>query len=257
MNSQRDLRADLAAAERRVHEHPGYKEHVELEALRVSIIGVFLPNLQELVELLDRAAEDPVLAMELIQNVREPAVRERFQARATQRLHNYLASAQSLVDHVPRLMRSRQGRIVDEFGVRKAEVLANPEVPFMVNLRNYTLHRKLPFLGHRVSMTNVNTPEAKMESEVELGVADLLEWDGWPEPVRNYLEGHGKTVPLRPIVKKHGELLLEMNSWVHHELTRANDPALDEVDELIIQCNMVMTGGDRAMAERRARRDFS
>ncbi len=257
MNSQRDLLADLAAAERRVHEHPGYKEHVDLEALRMSIIDVFLPNLQELVQLLDRAAEDPTLAMELIQNVREPAVRERFQARATQRLHNYVASAQSLVDHVRRLMRDREGRVVDEFGKRKAAVLANPEVPFVMNLRNYTLHRALPFLGHRLSMTNVNTPEAKMESEVELSVVNLLEWNRWPAPVRTYLEGHGDALSLRPVVKKHGELVFELNSWLHHELARANDPALDEVNELVIQLNMVMTGGDRATAERRARRDFS
>ena len=122
---------------------------------------------------------------------------------------------QSLVEHVRRLMRGRAGPIVDEFEERKADVLSNPEVPFVVNLRNYTLHRMLPFLGHRLSMTDVNTPEARMESEVQLNVASLLEWDGWPAPVRADLESGTEALPLRPVVKKHGELVLELNSWLH------------------------------------------
>lgn len=31
----------------------------------------------------------------------------------------------------------------------------------MVGLRNYTLHRTLPFFAHTLSMTNVTTPERR------------------------------------------------------------------------------------------------
>ena len=252
-----DQSEERRAAERRIYEHPGYKEYTELEALERSIIGVFVPNLRELVALLNAAAIDEALAIELVQNVREPIVRDQFHAQVTQRLHNYLASAQSLVDHVRRLMRDRTGEITEEFEHRKAKTLRNLEVPFMVDLRNYTLHRTLPFLGHVLSLTQINTPEQKMVSEVQLVTAQLLEWDGWSSNGHAFLQQSGEAVILRPVVKRHGELVLRLNSWLHNELSRANGAALEEVNELVVDVNTILTGGDRATAERRSRRDFS
>lgn len=129
MSADRDLYGELKAAERRIFEHPGYKERMELQALELSITAVFVPNLRELRALLEAASTNEELAFELIQNVREPTVREQFHAQTTQRLPNYLASAQSLVDHVRRLMRDRAGPIAKEFERRKAALLQNPEVP--------------------------------------------------------------------------------------------------------------------------------
>lgn len=132
-------------------------------------------------------------------------------------------------------------------------MLNNPEVPFMLSLRNYTLHRTLPLFAHTLSMTNVNTPDQRMESEVQLGVADLLAWDGWAAPARAYLEAAGEAVQLRPVVKKHGELITQLNMWLHHALADANEEALHEVNELIIDRNAILTGGDREAAVRESR----
>lgn len=256
-STEEPFRERLRRAERRIFDHPGYKEYRELEALERSVSGVLIPNLKELLSLLDAAATNEELAIELIQNVREPVVRERFHAATTQRLHNYLASAQSLIDHVRRLMRGRVGPIVEEFERRKAEVLENPEVPFVVDLRNFTLHRTLPFFAHRLSMTKVNTPEQAMESEVELAVGQLLEWDNWSKPSRKYLESQGETVVLRTVIKKHGELVISLNGWLHNELSGANDSALEEVNRLVVEANAIFTGGDLDEAEQLAKRFMS
>ena len=257
MGSDHDLSAELDAAQRRVQEHPAFRELLELQALRVSLTGVFNQNHLELMQLLDRAAHDSELAIELMQNVREPIVADRFKAQVTQRLHNYVASAKSLVDHVRHLMRGREGPIPEEFEKRKADLLSHPEVPFLGDLRNYTLHRALPFLGTRVSMINENTPEEGLAGEIRLSVASLLEWDRWTAPARAFMVDQRDVVPLMPVVDRHGRMVFELNAWLHHELSLANAPAMDELDELIIQQNMIMTGGDREMAERRARRDFT
>jgi extradiol dioxygenase family protein len=184
-------------------------------------------------------------------------VRERFHGQVTQRLHNYLASAQSLVEHVRRLMRDRKGPIVKAFKERKSKVLENGEMPFMHDLRNYTMHRTLPFFAHMLSMTNVNTPEQKMVSEVQLSVPQLLEWDGWRASAKTFIEAQGDAVAVRPVVRKHGELVFGLNMWLHNQLAKANDAALDEVNELIVDANTILTQGDRETARRRARRDFS
>ena len=107
--------------------------------------------------------------------MREPTVRDRFQDQTTQRLHNYAAATMTLVDHPRRLLRDRNDHISQEFGVRLATTLDNPEVPFIQDLRNFMLHRSLPQLMHSLSMTNVNTPEAQMDSQVQLSTDELLE----------------------------------------------------------------------------------
>lgn len=99
------------------------------DELQRSIQWVFLPNLAELLGLLQRAATDEELAIELMQNMYEPVIRERFQAAVTRGLHNYLASAMSLVDHVRAIMRGRTGRVADEFTERRWELQTNPEIP--------------------------------------------------------------------------------------------------------------------------------
>lgn len=251
MCADRDLSGELKAAERRIFEHPGYREYVELQALELSITAVFIPNLRELLALLEAASTNEELAIELIQNVHEPTVRDQFHAQMTQRLHNYLAGAHNLRDHVRRLMRDRTGPIAEEFERRKAALLQNPEVAFMADLRNYTLHRKLPFFAHTLSMTKVNTPERVMESEVQLNVAELLEGDRWTAPSRDYLKSQGDAVALRPVVHKHGELVFHLNTWLHNELSSHAGIAYDEVHLLAQAWSSVDNPREfRAVAER-------
>jgi hypothetical protein len=253
VNAERNLSEGLAASDRAIAEHPGFQEYLELEALKRSLMAVFMPNLRELLGLLRAASTNPELAFELVQNVREPVVRDRFHDELTQRLHNYAASAQSLVELVRHLLANREGPIVDDFERRKQKVLLHGEVPFMKCLRNYMLHETLPFFAHTLSVKDANTPDAKMESEVELNVADLLRSDYWNTPARAFLEAQGERVILRPIVYKHSKLVFHLNSALYTELSKANAASLAEANELIVARNAILTGGDIEEAKRISR----
>ena len=62
----------------------------------------------------------------------------------------------------------------------------NPEVPFVKDLRNFTLHRELPGLGHTVQFADLNSSDASMSSEVDLSVEQLwLGPSGSPLHVRS------------------------------------------------------------------------
>lgn len=110
-------------------------------------------------------------------------------SRATSK--NYLASAASLRDHVRHLMDGRDGQVTEEFDRRKKEVLQHPEIPFVFDLPNFALHRKLAFFAHTLSMSNVKKP-IKVESEVQLNVVERLEWNGWTSAAQAYLRGLGE-----------------------------------------------------------------
>jgi hypothetical protein len=96
----------------------------------------------------------------------------------------------------------------------------------------------------------MNTPDQRFESEVELSVLNLLEWDRWSVSSRRFLTDQGEAIVLRPIVRTHGQLVLQLNSWLYDELGRANAQALVEVNRLVVERNAVLAGSDIAAAER-------
>ncbi|MEW6477167.1 MAG: hypothetical protein AB1679_33345 [Actinomycetota bacterium] len=235
----------------RIRSHPGYIEYMNCLAFEQTIAGVFSPNLRELVELLERAARDEGLAIELIQNVRRPDIRERFQAALTRALHNYVASAMTLVDHARRLMRGRSGPVVDEFQQLKLAVVERGEVQFVHGLRNFMLHRTVPLIGHRLSFAHVNTPQQTMRSEVSLSVSQLLEWDRWPGPAKDFLAEQADDLELRPVIRLHGDLTYKLNVWLHTALVAANGPALEDVNRLVEEANAALMGCDIETARQR------
>jgi hypothetical protein len=85
---------------------------------------------------------------------------------------------------------------------------------------------------------------------------ELLVWDGWSAAARAYLRdlGEGAAVTLRPVIKQHADLVLDLNVWLLRELASANEGALDEVNELIVAANAILTGGDVEEARRLAHR---
>jgi hypothetical protein len=248
-NANGSLADQLKEAERKLFKHSGYRQWVKYSALHQTITAVFIPNWNELLALLEQASADQQLAIELVQNVHRPDVRDRFQALTVQRLHNYVAGTMTLVDHVRRISDYVKDVIAD-FEQRKVALVNHPEVPFVQDLRNYTLHHSLPLVAHRLSMSAVNTPAQQMESEVELSVGELLRWKKWSASSKAYLANQDEVVGLRPLVRTHGDLVVKFNMHVYQELARANEPALQEANELVIARNALLVDGDRAAGVR-------
>ena len=194
--------------------------------------------------LLEQAATDEHLAVELVQNVHAPVVRERFQVLVSQRLLNYLAATSTLADHTLLIMNGRTGLLADEYGRRKVAFVAHPEVPFMSRLRNFTLHYKLPVLGHTVSFDAVNTSAQTMKSDVELSATELLQWDGWTRPAEEFIRQQGNAVQVLPVVRTHHELVNEFNIWLHTELVSENAAGIAQLNELIVERNAILAGVD-------------
>lgn len=240
--------AALRDVEQRLFDHPGRKEQELCDGLARTIYAVLIPNRDDLLSLLDRAANDVNLAVELFQNVRRPVVRRRFEGAVMRGLHNYAASAGTVVDHSRRIMRGRQGPIVEEFARRKREVMEHPEVPFVHNLRNYLLHHSLPFIGHEVRIQP--RPGVVATSEIKLSVRELNEWDGWTGAARRFITSHDKAMPLRPVIQTHARLVIELNLWLYEQLVAANSSALDEANELVVERNAVLAGTDIEEARR-------
>jgi hypothetical protein len=251
MNDQRERRR---AIERQLFAHPAYIEYEELTAFQQTLAGIFIANGRELAALLAAASENQELALELMQNVRERTVADEFMAMVARALHNYVASSATVGDHSRRLMADRTGPIAEEFERRKQEAMKNPELPFIKDLRNFMLHRKLPFMGHSFQVTRTEDGKAAMRSEVRLSVGELLEWRDWKAPARRFLEALEEPITLRQLIERHEQLMRELNVWLLNELWGALD--LTEVNKLRIQRNAVLFGTDFETAKRMSEPGF-
>jgi hypothetical protein len=238
----------LEAAQRRIIEHHGYKEKELYDGLARTMYAVFMPNRDELIALLDRAKNDPELAIELFQNMWRPNVRMQFEGAVMRALHNYVASAMALVEHTRRIMRDRSGPIVDEFERRKLAVLDHPEIQFIQNLRNYVLHRSLPFIGHQVRVQP--EPGVDATSEIRLSTRELRAWDKWSAAARRLIDSNEDELALRPIVDVHAALVIDLNEWLIEALSKANYEALAEVNRLVDESNAILGGVDIDEARR-------
>lgn len=230
------------AAEARLAAHPGYRGFQDQLAFMTTLDGVFWPNYRSLKSLLDQAATDRGLGIELIQNVYDDAVARQFNAEASRRLHNYVAATMSLVEHSRRLMRDRDDDVSRAWDERRADLLTNGEVPFMIDLRVFIQHRALPVLAHSLHIGNPNSADETWESEVELGRERLLKWDGWKAAARQFLTAQDEAIKLRSLVATHADVVYQANAWLLRLLLDDNRVALADANRLVIERNQAMLG---------------
>lgn len=104
-------RTEWEAAQRRLREHPGHIEHLRIQAFATTLLEVYHPNYLDLNEILDQVSSDPDVAIQLSGTLQGhvPGA-DNVISRITRYLHNYVASAMTLVDHSRRFMDGRMGQ---------------------------------------------------------------------------------------------------------------------------------------------------
>jgi hypothetical protein len=221
--------------------HPGQIIHLRWMGLR-RMLDVHDRNARELGGLLDAVASSDEIAVEMFQNTRPPDVREEIEARIDQRLHNYVASSGALVDHTRRMLAKYEGTALsDEYEIRKEEIARTGPARFMKDLRNYTLHRELPFLGNIVSLA---TDEGdRWVAEIRLSAALLLEWDGWSRPARSLIEASDGAITLRHVVREHVDLIRSLYQWLWTQYRGLHRYELVLLDDLHAEHDWVLSGG--------------
>jgi len=103
------------------------------------------------------------------------------------RLHNFVATAKTLIDHERRVY--QKNLITEaEFQGHKAMIQEyfadDPLSDFITNLRNYCLHRSLP----QINLEFIHFHNQSAAINFFLDRARLLEWDKWPQRSRRYIE---------------------------------------------------------------------
>jgi hypothetical protein len=131
-------------------------------------------------------------------------------------LHNFVAASLTLIDHARRLhvnyadhpsFRDYKHEIKTRFAV-------DPLCQFVKNLRHYTLHWELPFIGSRVSVI----PEVRMQHTMYIDRDQLLRWDGWTSHARAYLETSNTEIDLHGVVIEYERKIKDFYDWYYEKL---------------------------------------
>lgn len=210
--SQEDFAAAWARVreiEERMNSARGTGVKLRMEALGRSI-AMLDSNAAELIQVLDAFA-DPRLQV-ILWNEENDGLLDMFLTDIARRLHNYVASVMSLVEHNRRTVREQyaqddslrkayQERVTEDFGTTK--------VAFMQDLRDFTLHYELPPLSARLSMGR----DQPTRSEILLDRERLRTFSGWSAKGNQFLAAMDDPIDLRAIVDAYMKTVRDFYGW--------------------------------------------
>jgi hypothetical protein len=223
----KDSLAQLRAEQERILAMPGRIAWAKI-ALLSRPGKIFVGNAETLLEHLGRM-HDPE---QLMATWPDPQASERFLEETERHLHNYVAAAHSRVEHVRQFVRAEwpedspqrreyQGRVDDEC---KTSPLHN----FVINLRNYILHVRLPLSTEALSWQR----GGPLVYQALLDSADLLQWDRWSTHARQYIRESGESVDLAGTVRTYTAKMMTFDRWVAERFTEAH---LDEIESFLAE----------------------
>jgi hypothetical protein len=208
----------------KIFAHPAQAAFLDWDALR-RMHKICGRNGQELIDLIDAPSRDPQLAIELFQNTGPRTIANDFYDEIFRLVHNFVASAVTLVDHTRNHLKPYDGTdFVTEYEMRKATVVV-PVTAFVVRLRSYVLHHKLPILGINTSFEGDG--REGIQSTTVLDTSKLLEWEDWTAGARAFLESSPASLVLRSVITDYLDVIDDLYKWLfdQFELLHSSDLA--------------------------------
>jgi hypothetical protein len=205
---------------------PEMEIKLNLQALSVSY-RVFNRNYDELRRYLEHL-KDPTES--LFQYTPEQRENLELLIDETSRLfHNFLASAQSLVDHTRKIVKklySNQEFIKEYEEKLDRDIKSNPVPRFVQDLRNYTVHYTLPIPAlHELFAEDI-------EMSVRLDVEILKQWNRWDRISTSYLETLGESLCIISLSNEYFFLIQNFYQWLTERQTQLHQSDFENLQKM-------------------------
>lgn len=223
-----DPMREIKEIESRMTGSPGWRVVAESEALGRSF-RVFTGNARELLRTLAVFGNPEAIA--LLWDVDRRVEFEAVLGEVDRQLHNYLASVKSLVDHTRSIVDGMYpvgSAFRATYEAEKDRLSSTARARFVQDLRNYTLHRRLPNPIGRLSMER----DQPARSRVLLSTAELLEWDGWSAGARGFLQTAGDEIDLADVIGGYTQEVGAFYQWFGGEQEREHATELADLQAM-------------------------
>jgi ribosomal 50S subunit-recycling heat shock protein len=193
-----------------LYKMPEYQLYAQLQESNVTIY-TFNKNFLELHNLLNFLSNDPLA--EEIHFLENMDIKIDATLEIVRFLHNFLASAKSLVDHTRVLynkLYATSGKFIEYQDRVKLDFANDPLSSFVQDLRNYYLHIKTPNIN--ISYSNWGNT---LTITFNLLKDDLLTWDGWKPPSKKFLTTIDTKVEILKIASDYKNKVFDFQRWFH------------------------------------------
>jgi hypothetical protein len=157
------------------------------------------------------------------------------QREVVRRLHNYVAAAFSLVG-ATRVFVNEHYEYTDlirEYNDRvKRDFREAPLHRFLQDLRNYTLHYRLPATRANFNFRRREDGGFDFDNGFRLDVDKLREWDKWTARAREYLEALGPEADLANIIGPYEPVVTEFHEWLAGRIKEEHATEIQELYDL-------------------------
>jgi hypothetical protein len=242
------LEQELFELSEQIKATEGHRIQAKIRALRSSYC-VFERNYHWLVTALDYFGRREVF-MELWREDNRTRL-EGFLDEVTRLLHNFLAGAQSLVDHT-RVFKNKmyKGHRFKKGYQEKVDrdLKHSPIVCFVQDLRNYVLHKQLPIASAQLSLKGGGGTITELDNTIKLDVNELREWNKWKPESRVFLDSLDDKVQIREVAEKSEGAIRAFYQWFGEQQTQVHRSEFAELSRLETQYEQVMQELEEAEA---------
>lgn len=195
---------------------PGWRIFAHLEELTLTL-GLHAANYRDLTAWTADLIGDSDENIKRILELWDVTNRTRLMGRSNEtnrRLHNFLASAQTLVDHTRRLIRDiyADADFIEEYKAEVARRFAeNPLCRFVQQLRNYNLHYEYPPITQTL---NLNSPDEPLRSRIIIDIDAIRHWDKWDGPARTYIGSAQSEIGVGDLATEYMDVVVEFHQWL-------------------------------------------
>lgn len=205
---------------------PEWKLRAQLEELTFAF-RLHHANYQELKRLMKAMAADEETILRLW-DVQNRTALDIVIEEASRLFLNFLSSANALVDHtrrhVEKLYASSPFR--EEYEAQKEQrFVKTPLRRFVQELRNYSLHQRIPIVTATLSLKPGQPPK----NQLMLDISHLTRWDGWGAASKKYMATLGEEHPLEQLVDDYMALVTDFYEWLGARESDIHRTALSEL----------------------------
>jgi hypothetical protein len=218
--------------------------HINRTYFRSFSVNIFLINAQELTSIINRV-RDPYEGLRLW-NVGNREAQAQVHREVNRLVHNFVAAAHTLVEHTRVFMREHYATTpMQQVYLKKIkdDFTNLPLARFVQDLRNYILHRGLPASDYYF-YADQDPDEPEEGQTFTMGIryktSDLLEWDGWKPPAREYLTSIGEHLDIHVFTDEYVQRVVNFHQWLDEELNNFHSDDLAQLRSLQSQLRNMM-----------------
>lgn len=155
------------------------------------------------------------------------------------RLHNFVASAQSLVDHSRRVYRKvykTKGKFDAYERKVQTDLVNNGLIQFVQKLRQMCQHYHLPQVSAELKVGKTS------KMTLFLYKNELLGFDGWNAAAKNFINSHEEKIDLLKITNDYYEQISAFHDWVKKEFLSMYSEELEEIKSIQNEINQKKKG---------------